>query len=170
MHKSFRKWTRFWLFEIFFKKSKSHPFFEGFMHKILLKSKKKCSKNSKFSFSSKSLQIHSKHQKSVPNYCATLGKWLGSIFHQRTRNIFGGLDMLQDIWSEREETHYERVSQLKTFPSLHNSIKMQRLDSLPKKHKIIYFWLCIVSFTCSKYHPNHDLTYRNQTSNNKILH
>eukprot|EP00493_Phyllostaurus_siculus_P020420 UN20745 len=43
------------------------------MHKIRLKSKKKCSKNSKFSFSSISLQIHSKHQKSVPNHCATPG-------------------------------------------------------------------------------------------------
>lgn len=52
--------------------------------------------------------------------------------------------MLQDIWSEREEMYYERVSQFKTLPSLHNSIKIQRLDSLPKKHKIIYFWLCIV--------------------------
>ena len=68
------------IFEIFFKKSKSHPFFEGFMHKIRLTSKKKCSKNPKFSFSLKSLQIHSKHQKLVPNHCATLGKWLGSTF------------------------------------------------------------------------------------------
>ena len=64
----------------FFKKSKSHPFFEGFMHKIRLTSKKKCLKNPKFSFSSKSLQIHSKHRKLVPNHCATLGKWLGSTF------------------------------------------------------------------------------------------
>ena len=68
------------IFEFFFKKSKSHPFFEGFMHKIRLTSKKKCLKNPKFLFSSKSLQIHSKHQKSIPNHCATLGKWLGSIF------------------------------------------------------------------------------------------
>ena len=66
--------------DIFFKKSKSHPFVEGFMRKICLKSKKKCSKNSKFSFSSKSLQIHYKHQKLVPNHCAILGKWLGSTF------------------------------------------------------------------------------------------
>ena len=27
-----------------------------------------------------SLQIHSKHQKLIPNHCATLGKWLGSTF------------------------------------------------------------------------------------------
>jgi len=52
--------------------------------------------------------------------------------------------VLQDILSEREEMYYELVSQFKTLPSLHNSIKIQRLDSLPKKHKIIYFWLCIV--------------------------
>ena len=36
--------------------------------------------NPKFSFSLKSLQIHSKHRKLVPNHCATLGKWLGSTF------------------------------------------------------------------------------------------
>lgn len=63
---------------------------------------------------------------------------------KRTSNIFGGVGVLQDILSEREEMYYELVSQFKTLPSLHNSIKIQRLDSLPKKHKIIYFWLCIV--------------------------
>ena len=68
------------IFENFFKKSKSHPFFEGFMHKIRLKTKQKCLKNSKFSFSSKSLQIHPRHRKSVPNHSATLEKWLGFIF------------------------------------------------------------------------------------------
>ena len=68
---------------------------------------------------------------------------------KRTSNIFGGVGVLQDILSEREEMYYELVSQFKTLPSLHNSIKIQRLDSLPKKpQKIIDFWLCIVSLTC----------------------
>ena len=33
-----------------------------------------------FSFSSKLLQIHSRHRKLIPNHSATLRKWLGSIF------------------------------------------------------------------------------------------
>ena len=45
-----------------------------------MKTKQKYLKNSKFSFSSKSLQIHPRHRKSVPNHSATLAKWLDSIF------------------------------------------------------------------------------------------
>ena len=47
--------------------------------------------NPKFSFSLKSLQIHSKHQKLVPNHCVTLGKWLWSTFDNwnEFKTIFG---------------------------------------------------------------------------------
>jgi len=43
--------------------------------------------------------------------------------------------MLQDKSSEREETHYELVSQLKTFPSLHNSIKFKDWTVYQRNHK-----------------------------------
>ena len=107
------------IFEIFFKKSKSHPFFEGFMHKIRLTSKKKCLKNPKFLFSSKSLQIHSKHQKSIPNHCATLGKWSGSTFDHLNefkttfgKSNFGAQKALFPYWRLRRfPNQWSRLAQ-----------------------------------------------------------
>ena len=90
----FRFVMQSFIFEKKIKKTKSHPFSEGFMHKIRLKTKQKCSKNSKFSFSSKSFQIHPRHRKLIPNHSATLGKWLGSIFDQLNefKTTFGKSD------------------------------------------------------------------------------
>ena len=50
------------------------------MHKICLKTKQKCFKNSKFWFSPKSLRNVPTHRKLVPNHSMTLRKWLESVF------------------------------------------------------------------------------------------
>ena len=76
----FRFLIKGFIFEKKFKKSKSCPFSEGFMHKTCLKTKQKFLKKSKFSFSIKSLQIHSVSRKSVPKQFATLEEWLGIHF------------------------------------------------------------------------------------------
>ena len=76
----FRFLIKGFIFEKKFKKSKSCPFSEGFMHKTCLKTKQKFLKKSKFSFSIKSLQIHSVSRKSVPKQFATLAEWLGTHF------------------------------------------------------------------------------------------
>ena len=115
-------------------------FLEGFMHKICLKSKKKCSKNSKFSFSSKSLQIHSEHQKSVPNHCATLGKRLGSIFDHLNefKTTFGK----SNFRAPKALFPYWRLRRLQN-QAFHG---LQKFD-FPKT--------ILISFKCSKMVPNH---------------
>ena len=63
-----------------FKMWKSCSFLEGFLHKIILKTKQIKLKKSKFSSSVKSHQIHSVSRKLVPKQSAILREWLGAYF------------------------------------------------------------------------------------------